>query len=359
MMMVIIFLILKILTLTQGLSNFLQRNMDLVSTISPTIKVEEGETVEMECRLGNIPDRAEVAWVRILGVMEVEYLSIYDKKDGSKDYEEEQFISTMEESPGGSFVWSLTINRVTKNMGGLYQCQVLINDEVVSTKKVLLTITSTDKLEHNVKYVVTKQGGNITLDCTEFEGEDVSWTRLGETSGVKNGRHLSLIRVDRSDSGIYVCSVSGSPKSMNISLLVEHSPTITPTQVMVTQSPGYAASLSCEVAGVPVPSVSWYSLMTPQGPTMMKSQADLSLVIDDYKDGKMISSLLFHNITTQQFGQYSCNASNRLGQTSSVLQLLFSPTPVVESSARIASQGSAWIMLLWLGLGLKGGDILR
>ena len=50
---------------------------------------------------------------------------------------------------------------------------------MVSTKKVLLTVLSMDKVEHNVKYVVTKQGGNITLDCTDFEEEEVSWTRLG------------------------------------------------------------------------------------------------------------------------------------------------------------------------------------
>ena len=33
--------------------------------------------------------------------------------------------------------------------------------------------------DHTVKYVITKQGGNITLDCTDFEGEDVNWIRMG------------------------------------------------------------------------------------------------------------------------------------------------------------------------------------
>ena len=57
--------------------------------------------------------------------------------------------------------------------------QVLLEDEAVSTRKVLLTVLSKDRVKHNVKYVITKQGGNITLDCTDFEGEDVNWIRLG------------------------------------------------------------------------------------------------------------------------------------------------------------------------------------
>ena len=51
----------------------------------------------------------------------------------------------------------------------------------------LLTVLNHNKVEHNVKYVITKQGGNITLDCTDFEGEDVNWIRLG-------GQFIIIIR---------------------------------------------------------------------------------------------------------------------------------------------------------------------
>ena len=61
-------------------TSYLDRNIDLVYSISPTQSVEEGSSVELECRLENVPDRAEVAWVRIKGVGEVEYLSIYGKE---------------------------------------------------------------------------------------------------------------------------------------------------------------------------------------------------------------------------------------------------------------------------------------
>eukprot|EP00092_Neocalanus_flemingeri_P029987 GFUD01032556.1.p1 GENE.GFUD01032556.1~~GFUD01032556.1.p1 ORF type:complete len:357 (-),score=100.41 GFUD01032556.1:240-1310(-) len=320
------------------------RNLDWVTSISPTQSVEEGSSVELECRLGNVPDRAEVAWVRIRGVEEVDYLSVYDKEDGQIDYEEEQATSEMIEEEEG-WVWRLILSKVTTSVAGLYQCQVLIHDEVVSSRKVLLNVLDPNKVEHNTKFVITKQGRNITLDCTDFEGEDVNWKRLGETTVVQNGKRLSLIRVDRSDSGIYVCSVSGGSKT--ISLLVEHVPTITPTKPTISQYPGYPSSLSCQVTAVPVPAVSWYRLGSPQGPTMIKSQGDLSMVIDDYKDGRMTSRLIFYNVTQEDYGQYSCNATNIIGQASATVQLVFSPTPVLPGSSKGSGFSGNWF---WIGL---------
>ena len=101
---------------TQGL-----RTGDLVRGISPKQAVEVGSSVELECRLGFLPDRAEVAWVRVKGVGEVEYLSIYNREEGTLDYDEEQFSSAMSEDRG---TWGLIISHVSRTMGGLYQCQV-------------------------------------------------------------------------------------------------------------------------------------------------------------------------------------------------------------------------------------------
>lgn len=312
----------------------ISHHLDLVSSISPTQVVEEGSSVELECRVRDVPDGAEVTWVRIKGVGELEYLSVFDKEDGLIDYEEEQFRSVMEKDDD-VLVWKLLLNQVTGSLAGLYQCQVQFEDEIVSSRKVLLSVLDPNKVEHNTKYVITKQGGNITLDCTDFNGA-VNWRRLGDTSVVQDGNLLNLIRVDRSDSGIYICSVSGGSRTMNISLLVEHIPTITPTQPTIYQHPGYSSSLSCEVAAVPVPAVSWYSLGSPLGPTMVKSHGDISLEIDEFKDGRMTFSLIFHNVTQEDYGQYSCNANNTSGESSATVQLVFSPIPVLSDSGTAA-----------------------
>merc|ERR1719186_447233 len=144
------------------------KNIGLVRNISSSQSVEEGSSVELECRLGNVPDRAEGGWVKLRGLGEATYLATYRKEEGVMDYEEE-FTSEMEKD-GDEAVWSLTLYRVTKSMAGFYQCEVLLNDETVSSRKVLLAVLNPSKVEHNTKYVISKQGGNVTLDCTEFEG---------------------------------------------------------------------------------------------------------------------------------------------------------------------------------------------
>ena len=100
-----------------------QKNIGLVRNISSSQTVEDGSSVELECRLRNVPDRAEVAWARIKGVDEVEYLSIYNKEDGVIDYEEEQYTSVMEEDEDG-WVWKLILSQITMSAAGMYQCEV-------------------------------------------------------------------------------------------------------------------------------------------------------------------------------------------------------------------------------------------
>ena len=66
---------------------------------------------------------------------------------------------------------------------------------------------------------------------------------------------------------------------------------------------------------------------------MMRSQGEMSIMIEDYKDGVMISSLVLENVTTGDYGEYSCNGSNYQGQSSSVISLLYSDTPILNTSS--------------------------
>lgn len=262
-----------------------------------------------------------------------------------KDYDKERFISRMEDEMS----WYLKLSMVTLSMGGLYQCQVLLGDEIVSSREVMVTVLDPTTVAHNTKYMITKHGRNVTLDCTDLdgeEGEDANWTRVGGSSVVQNGTTLSLILVDRSDSGVYVCSVSGGARTINISLLVEHSPTVIPSEHTIYQAPGYPAYLSCEITAVPVPMVSWYRLGISTGPTMIRSQGDQSIMIEDYKDGVMISSLVLENVTAGDYGQYSCNGSNYQGLSSSVISLLYSDTPILHDLGHSDTQCVSIVILL-------------
>eukprot|EP00091_Calanus_sinicus_P009787 TRINITY_DN22757_c0_g1_i1.p1 TRINITY_DN22757_c0_g1~~TRINITY_DN22757_c0_g1_i1.p1 ORF type:complete len:163 (-),score=28.84 TRINITY_DN22757_c0_g1_i1:15-503(-) len=58
------------------------------------------------------------------------------------------------------------------------------------------------------------------------------------------------------------------------------------------------------------------------GAAMIKSRGDLSISIKDYKDGRMTSSLILHNVTEDHYGGYSCNASNTEGEASAIIRLV-------------------------------------
>ena len=80
--------------------------------------------------------------------------------------------------------------------------QVLLADEPVSTRKVMLSVLDPSKVttitlsaltmmmmmiqvEHKTQYVIKKAGGNVTLDCTDFTGEqEAAWRKLGGQSSL-------------------------------------------------------------------------------------------------------------------------------------------------------------------------------
>ena len=74
--------------------------------------------------------------------------------------------------------------------------QVLLADEPVSTRKVMLSVLDPSKVtamtiammmmtmmmqvSHKTQYVIKKAGGNVTLDCTDFTGEqEAAWRKIG------------------------------------------------------------------------------------------------------------------------------------------------------------------------------------
>jgi len=299
------------------------KNIDLVKNISRSQSVVlEGDNLELECRIDiGLPDRAELAWVKLAGLGEVTYLSTRRKEDGVTDYEEE--FSSFLEQEDGELVWSLTITRVESSMAGFYQCEVLLDDEPVSSRKVLVNVEKRDDADDknsdpdNMTFVLAKMGSNITLNCSDLgEEEDlVLWTKQDVGNIGKHNKTLPLIHVDKTHAGVYTCTVTGSSKLMHVSLLVSHEPHVSADKYSVTQGIGLSIQLDCEVAAVPVPAVSWlFHNEVTEEDTLIQSQGNKYITIQDYEDGKIISSLNIRNVSSQDYGQYTCRAENTEGE---------------------------------------------
>jgi len=317
------FLFAKILWFEFTLSRSILKNIDLVKNISRSQSVVlEGDNLELECRIDiGLPDRAELAWVKLAGLGEVTYLSTRRKEDGVTDYEEE--FSSFLEQEDGELVWSLTITRVESSMAGFYQCEVLLDDEPVSSRKVLVNVDKRDDPNDdtsdpdNMTFVLAKMGTNVTLNCSDLgEEEDlVLWTKQNVGNIGKHNKTLPLIHVDKTHSGVYTCTVTGSSKLMHVSLLVSHEPHVSAAHYSVSQAIGLSIQLDCEVAAVPVPAVSWlFHNEATEEDTLVQSQGNKYITIQDYEDGKIISSLNIRNVSHHDYGQYTCRAENTEGK---------------------------------------------
>ena len=96
-----------------------QRQTNFKLDLTNNVTIEFLHFVRIDSAL---PERAELAWVRLEGLGEVTYLAVRRSEDGVVDYEEQ--LSSALDTREEDLVWSLTIERITREMAGFYQCEV-------------------------------------------------------------------------------------------------------------------------------------------------------------------------------------------------------------------------------------------
>jgi len=314
-----------------------QRNLDLVKSISPRQRVEVDTALQVDCQLDPaLPSKAELAWVKVERGGWETLLSYYTPSEGVENLFP-GITGTLDQK-----TWQLTFQRVNRTDTGFYQCQVLLGDEPVSTRKVMISVLDPSKVSHKTQYVIKKAGGNVTLDCTDFTGEqEAAWRKIGEGSQVQSaGKKLRLLKVDREDSGVYVCQVSGGRTALNVSLRVDHAPTLNVSKT-VFQAPGFPTSLHCQVAAVPVPAVAWI-----RNGERVTSDGTYAISISDYRDGWLTLSLLIPSVSRSQYGNYTCEATNDYGEERDVSSLLYSDVPILPASGKAEGQHTSLLRIL-------------
>ena len=191
---------------------------------------------------------------------------------------------------------------------------------MISSREVSVRIRSHRSPEPE-RFVYVKQGGNITLECEDCRGPVCHAARDGAWS---RGSRVTLVRLDRGDSGEYSCRVAD--RRVSISLVVQHPPEIMTKYIIIKKENtlnilflfsvtsvsgelGGSAKLQCHVTGLPVPMVSW---LDSAGHTI-RSSSKHSIEISDFSDGKVTSSLNLYNLSKADMGSYTCLSSNSLG----------------------------------------------
>ena len=159
-----------------------------VMKVSPLQRVMPGTSVELMCEvnISEVQRRLEgetfnLKWSR---EEEGETLAVVEVTRGMEVLEEQAVEEVRMESVREEQVmqWNMIIDNVFINHTGLYECKASIGQEVLALKHTLLVVLSDEESDlHQTTFTFTKKGGELSLDCSDLEGDgrEADWTKPG------------------------------------------------------------------------------------------------------------------------------------------------------------------------------------
>ncbi|KAM8927826.1 igLON family member 5 [Pelodytes ibericus] len=211
--------------------------------------------------------------------------------------------------------FSIVITKVDVADEGLYTCSYQTQDRP-HTSQVYLIVQVPAQIVNISSSITVNEGSNVNLLCLAIGKPEptVTWRQLKEGFS-SEGELLEITEINRQQAGEYECITSNgvsTPDSKKVLITVNFPPSI--TDVKNAQSPvGKSAVLRCEVSAVPQAEFEWF-----------KDEKRLSTGMEGIKiqNEKTWSVLLFSNVTSKHYGNYTCLAYNKLGSFNTSLRLL-------------------------------------
>lgn len=220
--------------------------------------------------------------------------------------------------------------------------------------------------DNSTRSMITSTGESIQLECyaTGYPQPTISWRRenndLLPTGGsLYKGNILIIHNITKADRGTYYCIADNNVASgarRNVLVEVEFPPNVIVERSRYEQALRYDADLHCDVESYPSPTIRWFK----DGVEIQDSanyQVNIFSSSHDYTD----SVLRIKRIEARHFGQYICQASNKLGTSHKIVELIESSSPVCPPAcdnggngnyAGFASSSNRMVANAWFAIGL-------
>jgi len=316
-------------------------NIHKPTILSESVKldVDNGMTIRLPCNVDKLPDTVSIIWSK-----ENPYTIIAMGKNVMEDYLDRAKVMVDDK---GSV---LTIGIAKDEDEGKYKCSVAVSND--DSNPFLMHDVNIRDITNNrappsvdlstPQFLEVTKGDDVTLNCRASGGNPaptVKWSRVGKQ--MPDGRDaieqesVTFTQVSRKHAGTYKCSASngyGNEAVREVVVDVNYVPEIEITEMFIHSQTGQdKVELICNVHAHPAPTVIW--------------EKDGNLVVDN-KRVRPISkgskhTLIITYVKSEDFGKYSCKASNSLGSQQKVIELTGHASPAqFRSSASGSSENS-------------------
>lgn len=238
----------------------------------------------------------------------------------------------------GQLEYSLRIQKVDVFDEGPYTCSIQTKRQP-KTSQVYLIVQVPASIYKVSEDITVNEGSNVTLSCLADGRPDplINWRLLNPSAEPLDGADfLDIVGIRRSQAGRYECKASndaGQPDVKYVNVIVNYPPAIKNAKSSETMV-GRMGVLQCEATAVPTPEFEWYRdekrLSNAQGITIQIIGATTVLMIS--------------NVTEEDYGNYTCVATNRLGIQNASL-FLFRPGTGRDINGSACVSQSLWLLL--------------
>ncbi|XP_039206456.1 neural cell adhesion molecule 1 isoform X2 [Crotalus tigris] len=251
----------------------------------------------------------------------------------------------------------LQIRGIKKSDEGMYRCEgrILARGEVdFRDIRIIVNVPPTVRSRQGTVNATANLSQSVKLVCEAdgFPEPIISWTKDGELiergedeekyGFSYDGSELTIHRVEKNDEAEYVCIAENKAgeHDATVHLKVFAKPQITFVENKTAMELEDQIILTCEASGDPIPSITWrtssrnISSEEKASWTRPEKQETLDGRIE-VRSHARVSSLTLKDIQYTDAGEYTCIASNTIGQDSQVMYLEVQYAPKLQGPVAV------------------------
>ncbi|XP_011471561.1 opioid-binding protein/cell adhesion molecule-like isoform X1 [Oryzias latipes] len=268
--------------------------------VMDNITVRQGEAVFLRCEQGNAVTRT--AWLNRSSIL-------YAGEDKWSVDPRVSLVTLNQEE------FTIKIDNVDMTDEGQYVCAVQTSSRPRTTS-VHILVQVPPKIINLSGDIVVNEGSNVTLMC-QASGKpepSISWKFLSTSVDlVSDDEFLEIPSISRQRAGTYECTAVNNIDTdlQTLDIIVNYAPAVTEGRD-VGVAPGQYGVLECEADAVPEADFEWY-----------KNDRRIFTGLDDLNiiNTGSLSQLTFFNVSEGDYGNYTCVAINKIGNSNTTFFL--------------------------------------